>query len=432
MAESPGNLAVTNPFTSSPSADDAVIEQVKLVQYLPMLLNHFVNTYSQVVSVLGSGENSVTNYILPLASRSQLVLWALVGWAASHLSFTGAPYVALANTAVKMVEEQVKDLEGAESMTEDQQEENMLALLILGGTYVCRGDVTDWVGRLPQIRQILRSVSASQNVASSQRWTSIALNLVYHDTMSSLATSDNPSLPFDFYQQILLRCNSSPDIWMGATMQVFGLLGETAVLASEVTNVAARPITRERDWELDNLLCKHFSLMSRIRRVELPVAALSPDQFHLLTGFETYKLATELYLRQAVLHNGTGDLCVQGLSRRIIYHIRTVLGTPSESHMLFPLFVAGVNTHDAEARKEIGDIFGKLTERVRTGNIQAVYSLLLEVWKRDPDGDRFVDWRKIADKVCVDRFDELTPVGHGHIFCLAIQGPSSNPNVLYF
>lgn len=336
---------------------------------------------------------------MPLASRSQLVLWALVGWAASHLSVTGEPYSSLANTAVKMVEQEVRDLESVDDMSEEQQEESMLALLILGGIYVCRGDVTDWVKRLPQTRRILRAINATNDVETSKTWRSIALNLVYQDTMSSLATSAHPSIPFDFYQQILLKCNSSPDIWMGATMQVFGLLGETAVLASDISKVAALPPTRQTDWELDNLLCKQFSLVSRLRRLELPLASLSADQLHLLAGFEIWKLATELYLRQAVNHHGSSDLCSRGLARRILNNFGNVLGTPSEIHMLFPLYIAGVNTFDSAEREKIAAIFTRFTERASTGNIQAVYSLLLEVWKRDKDGDRFVDWRAIADDV---------------------------------
>jgi hypothetical protein len=315
------------------------------------------------------------------------------------LAFTGELYASLSNTAVKMVEQEVRDLEAVEDMSEEQQEESMLALLILGGIYVCRGDVTEWVKRLPQSRRILRAINLTSDVETSATWRSIALNLVYQDIMSSLATSEHPSLPFDFYQQLLLKCNSSPDIWMGATMRVFGILGETAVLASDISKVAALPPTRETDYELDNLLCKQFSIVSRLRRLELPFASLSADQMHLLAGFEIWKLATELYLRQAVNHYGSSDLCSRALARRILHNLRSVVGTPSQIHMLFPLFIAGVNTFVPAEREKVAALFTRFKERASTGNIQAVYSLLLEVWKRDKDGDRFVDWRAIADEV---------------------------------
>lgn len=102
---------------------------------------------------------------------------------------------------------------------------------------MCRGDVQDWVKKLPETRQILRAASANRDVGTSQTWRSIALNLVYHDVLSSLAIVGDLSLPFDFYRQILIASNHSPDIWMGASMQVFGILGETAVLASQVSGL---------------------------------------------------------------------------------------------------------------------------------------------------------------------------------------------------
>jgi uncharacterized protein YihD (DUF1040 family) len=38
----------------------------------------------------------------------------------------------------------------------------------------------------------------------------------------------------------------------------------------------------------------------------------------------------------------------------------------------------------------------------------AVLNLLYEVWKRDPDGDRYVDWRRLAEEVgyCAGRADK--------------------------
>lgn len=80
-------------------------------------------------------------------------------------------------------------------------------------------------------------------------------------------------------------------------------------------------------------------------------------------------------------------------------NLRSILDIPSKSQMLFPLFVAGVNTFKHAARQQVVDAFNVLNNDMKSGNIQAVYSLLSEVWKRDKDGDRFVDWRKIAADV---------------------------------
>ncbi|KIR34068.1 hypothetical protein I352_03301 [Cryptococcus deuterogattii MMRL2647] len=363
----PPNLPDIQPILT-PESQNSRIED--LSRHLPVLLQHFASTFSRVVSVLGPDDDTLVTQLLPLAARSPLIMHALVGWTASHLSILGEPHVTLADSAVALVEDHVKNMETAENMTDELQEENLMALLILGGICVCRGDVQDWVKKLPETRQILRAASANRDVGTSQTWRSIALNLVYHDVLSSLAIVGDLSLPFDFYRQILIASNHSPDIWMDPTV--------------------------ERDRQLDTLLSKFHSILARVRRLDLPISSFQPHQYHLITAFETYKLATELYLRQSVLHAGTADLCVQGLSRRLLQNLRSILDIPSKSQMLFPLFVAGVNTFKHAARQQVVDAFNVLNNDMKSGNIQAVYSLLSEVWKRDKDGDRFVDWRKIA------------------------------------
>ena len=365
-----------------------------------MLLDHWVNSFSRVVSVLGPSDNSLVTYLVPLAERSQLVLCALVGWAASHLSILGDPYVAMTNAAVETVESQVEAMNISDTIPEEKKEESMMALLILGGIDVCRGDSRSWVGRLPKTRQILRSASLTTNVCTSQTWRSIALNLVYHDVLSSLASSKTPSMPLDFYQQILSASESSPDAYMGLTMRIFSIIAETAVLASEVSTVMMdRSDLTKRNRTIQSIMTRQHSTLTRLKDLEVPAIAFVADKVHLIAAFQTYKLAAELYIRQSILRAGTADIISTLTATKTMEHLRRVLGTPSESQMLFPLFLVGVNTPDQNGRGEVVQIFNRFNERVKCGNIQAVYSLLLEVWKRDPDGDRFVDWRRIADEV---------------------------------
>lgn len=382
-----------------PSAD---MDKAVLSAHLPLLLDHWVNSFSRIVSVLGPTDNSLVTYLMPLAERSPLVLCALLGWAASHLSVLGDPYVSLAKAAVETVETQVEHLDIDADVTEQRREECMMALLILGGIDICRGDSRSWVSRLPKTRQILRSVSLTTNVCTSQTWRSISLNLVYHDVLSSLASSKTPSMPLDFYQQILAATEHTPDAYMGLTMQIFSIIAETAVIASEVSTLAQQPqqrLTPHRSRKLHTAMTKSDSVLARLKDLEVPAVALTPDKLHLIAAFQTFKAGAELYLRQAVLHAGSSDIPSQILAGRTMQYLRMVLGTSSESQMLFPLFVVGVHTTDHTGRTEIVQTFNRFNERVKCGNIQAVYSLLLEVWKRDPDGSRYVDWRKIADEV---------------------------------
>jgi hypothetical protein len=82
--------------------------------------------------------------------------------------------------------------------------------------------------------------------------------------------------------------------------------------------------------------------------------------------------------------------------------MRLMLGTPNESQMMFPLFLAGVCTQHEAGRTEIMSIFTKFSQRVQVRNVFTIVNLLIEVWKRDPDGDKYIDWRKLAEEVSLD------------------------------
>jgi hypothetical protein len=206
-------------------------------------------------------------------------------------------------------------------------------------------------------------------------------------------------MPLDFYQRILAATAHSPDSYMGLTMQIFAIIAEIAVLASQVGALATTPLTVDQARKLHTVISQSESVLARLGDLEVPAVAFTPDKVHLIAAFQTFKFAAELYLRQAVLRAGSSDLRSSILATRTMQHLRLVLGTSSESQMLFPLFLVGVNTADRASREEIVQTFNRFNERLKCGNIQAVYSLLLEVWKRDPDGDRFVDWRSLADEV---------------------------------
>lgn len=142
----------------------------------------------------------------------------------------------------------------------------------------------------------------------------------------------------------------------------------------------------------------------RIRSVDLPSGLFShelpigTDRSLLIVAFQTYQLAAELYLRQAVFRSGPSDIQCSQLASRIMVNIRLLLSTPNESQMCFPLFLAGVATRHESGRAEVITIFQKFSARVQVDNVKAVVELLLGVWDVDKCGDRYVDWRKMAEE----------------------------------
>lgn len=180
---------------------------------------------------------------------------------------------------------------------------------------------------------------------------------------------------------------------------------EIASLAGKVSTIYGQPESPERDRALGLILAEADALLVRLRSADLPFGLfqhplpIGTDRSLLIVSFYTFQLAAELYLRQSVLRCGPSDLVNRRLGVRIVGNIHKILGTPNESQMCFPLFLAGVVTADEKGRTEVVRIFTKFSERVQVRNVFAVVNLLLEVWKRDPDGERYVDWRKLSEEV---------------------------------
>lgn len=178
------------------------------------------------------------------------------------------------------------------------------------------------------------------------------------------------------------------------------------------------PPSDDKDHLMGENLAKAESIITRVRAADVPQGLfahplpIGTDRSLLVIAFQTFQLAAELYVRQAIMRCGPSDLVNRQLAIRIIKEMRLHLGTPNESQMMFPLFLAGVCTMP-HGRNEVLTIFNKFSQRVQVRNVFAVVNLLLEVWKNDPEGDRYVDWRRLGEEVRIGGFekcDSLTDI----------------------
>ncbi|KLT39407.1 hypothetical protein CC85DRAFT_288600 [Cutaneotrichosporon oleaginosum] len=400
------------PFDHSPSALQAPPPPnppqpnfiASVVDHLPALYEYWVNSFSHVLSVLGPGHNPQVDNMFPVVQRSPLVMCALIAWAATHRANIGHPYEEVARLATEFTELQADQIDIERDLTPNEREEYMWTLLILGGTEIVQGDVKGWVRRLPMTRRLLCKVVETIDFDTTITWQALAYNCAYHDILASLTTTQIPDFPYELYNRILTANDLEMDSYMGATRRIFQFLTDIAALAGKVSTIYGQPESRERDRALGLIVAEAEAMVTRLHAADLPNGLfnhplpIGTDRALLIVSFYTYKLAAELYLRQSVLRCGPSDLKTRRLGVRIIGNIHQILGTPNESQMCFPLFLAGVATADAKGRANVERIFHRFSSRVQVRNVMAVLNLLFEVWKRDPDGDRYVDWRKLAEE----------------------------------
>lgn len=314
---------------------------------------------------------------------------------------------------------QMDQLDIERNLTDDEKEEYMWTFMIVGGLEIVKGDVTAWASRLPMIRRLLCKTLETIDFRKSQTWQALAYNCVYHDVLASVTTTAPPDFPMELYRRILGvgMSDLEMDCYMGATRVIFSVsdacslqltfqfLVEIAVLAGQVSQLLNQPLSSSRDAQLGELLARCEPILTRLRAVDTPVGLFShplpigTDKSLLVVSFQTFQLSAELYLRSTVLRAAASDLQCRLLAARILNYLRLILNTPNESQMMFPLFLAGLYIADERGRAEVLGIFTKFSERVQCRNVFTVINLMLEVWKRDPQGDRYIDWRRVAEEV---------------------------------
>lgn len=173
-----------------------------------------------MLSVLGPGHNPQVNGMLPVVQRSPLVMCALIAWAATHRANIGHPYQDVARLATDTTELQIDQLDIEREFSDEEREEYMWTLLILGGVDIVRGDLKGWVSRLPMTRRMLSRAGEKVDFKSSPTWQSLGYNCIYHDVLASLTTTRAPQFP-EVYSRMLSANHLEMDSYMAATRAIF-------------------------------------------------------------------------------------------------------------------------------------------------------------------------------------------------------------------
>jgi hypothetical protein len=194
---------------------------------------------------------------------------------------------------------------------------------------------------------------------------------------------------------------------MGYCMPVFEVLSQITRLAKQsreaVTtqnDVQGVKGNKDRTALLRNVAAGFALLKARLdsilpRRAFTSATAASSSSYHVAL-FRVFVLTGHLYLRQSVLRSNSTAIESQLLVSQLIEASRFIVGTPAESALLFPLFVAGVDAATAEDRVGVSELLDGLWVSCGIKNIRTARALMEEVWERNECGERYVDWAVLA------------------------------------
>lgn len=264
-------------------------------------------------------------------------------------------------------------------------------ILILVGLEALNGvKTTRWISQLKSVQRILSSLSPEQSIMDCIEVDSLHRHFTYHFASASLMARVSSGPAASAVDQDLLPLSSALmpatiDPLMGISYQLCDLISRIQYVAS--SNPAFPHITEAsfhaiesgiQAWTYEN----PFAL-----GVDLPIA------LDLIALAEAYRLAALIQLyRGSPRHASLIPTCA---SRAMEFITRIPPGSPAESSLLYPIFLAGAELDDERAITKCLQRLEEIQQRNRYENVGSVQKVLKEVWRPKLEGGSRRDWEDV-------------------------------------
>ena len=268
-------------------------------------------------------------------------------------------------------------------------------ILLLVGLEALNGEKsTRWLSQMKCVRGILNMLSTDLVSIDSMEVDSLRRHFTYHNASASLmARVLKNNTPNAIETDLSLVCPPGApltvDPLMGINYQLCNLISQIQYVSfvnpafPQITEAAFATIERDiQRWVYGNPI--------GLPGLDLPVA------MDLIALAESYRLAALIQLyRTSNTHRGLIPGCA---TRTMEFISRIPPGSPAESSMLYPIFLAGAELTNAP---EISRCFKRLEEiqaRNRYENVSNVQKVLEEVWRPALNGEEKKDWEDVLQE----------------------------------
>jgi transcriptional activator protein UGA3 len=362
------------------------------------LLSYYVEAYVPSVSVATTPSSFYTNLYIPMASQSKGVFDAIMALSSAQLARRTASADRAQHLQTISSKHQAKchsyirdRVSASGKPLKDAYQVISVILLLIGLEALNGAKDTKWISQTECVRRMLNGLYLEHGYAESWELECIRRHFTYHDVMMAVmvGVSDHASTAVVQRDAPQLRSPS-------AYLMIDPLMGLSYYLCSWITHIqyvtspnpafphiseaAFLAVEREiKDW-------KYESPMSD-PAIDLPVA------LDLVCLAESFRMAALIHLyRRSESHRHLVPDCA---SRAIQFIERIPPGSPADSSLLYPLFLAGA---ELDSKAEISRCSERLTAiqaRNRYENVGNVHKILQAVWRPVLDGGERKDWEMI-------------------------------------
>ncbi|KAF2686312.1 putative Zn(II)2Cys6 transcription factor-like protein [Lentithecium fluviatile CBS 122367] len=362
------------------------------------LLRYYVEAFVPSVSVANTPSSFYTHLYIPWAFESEGMLNAIIALSSAQL----ARRTPALERAQHLRSVSAKHQRRCHAFLAERVPHNggppkdayqvIAVILLLVGLEALNGEKsTRWLSQMKCVRGILNMLSTEPALIDSMEVDSLRRHFTYHNASASLMArvSKKDAQSAIETDLSLVRPPGAPltvDPLMGINYQICDLISQIQYVSfanpafPQIAEAAFNTIEREiQQWAYGNPM--------GLPGLDIPIA------MDLIALAESYRLAALIQLyRTSQTHRALIPACA---SRTMEFISRIPPGSPAESSMLYPIFLAGAELSNAA---EISTCFKRLEEiqaRNRYENTNNVQKVLEEVWRPALNGEEKKDWEEV-------------------------------------
>ncbi|KKY19951.1 putative c6 transcription factor [Diplodia seriata] len=367
-----------------------------------LLLRYYLQTLSTLLTSTLEN-NCFASVFLPMATESPMLLNAIIAHSSSHLSLRDKSYEVL---ALQSRSNALSSLASSLSSTDRDPELDLSCCLVLCSMESILGDTSKWYNHLVGASQIIRATSGTMyedgQLSSDQlaqffntfegRW--LKRNFAYHDALHTVTMNTRPLISGYYWQA---ADDEAADSYFGLASRIIYVISEISVLNADMADASAA-FAKE---------ASKSDFSSRAQRLEIELQEWTPPEcqdVHLKAMAETYRNAALIHLYR-VLRRHLPDL-TQALNRKMATPVQGIVEAVEkmpvrclpETTLLFPLFMAGGETDQAEQIRIIRQRMLDIVNYRHFHNVEVALTVLDELWRlragntTPGNGQRRIDW----------------------------------------
>lgn len=302
--------------------------------------------------------------------------------------------------------------------------------LVLLGFFICQGDTHQWWICFEKCHELIERCGGLEKLCEDFNYSNdikfLVSNFFFHDINASHAFVHGPLIESHQYHRVFR--NGFFDSEYGVD-PLQGCLNPVYLLLVEELEI--RTVMRSRKMRLDSLLngelvaeddpgiLHEFDVMRRqylefcadmksqlepkIANCQIDPATLARTEkfereIHIET-FAVFKLACQLYWVLYIKEVSPTSNELQLLLIELMDRIKTVVDSRMVVMLCLPLVMAGVACSTKLDRRRLKKAFLLIMEKSPIKNVRKAWVVVQEVWKKNPDGDKTLDWADVCEEL---------------------------------